>query len=308
MNDLQGILQDYLSIRRALGFKLEKPGTLLAGFVAFVKASGRPVITGALALAWATKPANATPNRWAMRLDMVRIFSRYAHTLDPRHEIPPYDLLPRSNSRCQPYIYTDAEVVSLMAAATRISDSFRGQTYRTLIGLLASTGMRVGEVLSLDRTDVDLDEGILTIRNGKFGKSREVPLHSTVCRALRAYTTLRDHRFRRRSTTPAFFVSLAGTRLFYSNVQRTFSQLVEWAGLVDRKPRRPRMHDLRHALAVRTLIDWYREGLDVERQLPVLSTYLGHVHPSHTYWYLSAVPELAGLGAQRLQESLGELP
>ena len=262
MNDLHQILQDYLSIRRALGFKLDKPGTLLAGFVAFVTAAGSPVITGALAVAWATKPANATPNRWAMRLDMVRIFSRYAHTLDPRHEIPASDLLPRSKSRSQPYMYTDAEVDSLMAAANRIGDSFRVQTCRTFIGLLASTGMRVGEVLSLDRTDVDLDEGILTIRNGKFGKSREVPFHSTVCRALRAYTTLRDRRFHRRSTTPAFFVSLAGTRLFYSNVQRTFSQLVEWTGLVDRHPRRPRLHDLRHTFALRTLLDWYRDGLD----------------------------------------------
>jgi integrase len=207
----------------------------------------------------------------------------------------------------QPYIYADVEVAGLMVAALRIEDPFRAQTYRTLIGLLASTGMRVGEAIDLDQTDVDWREGILTVRDSKFGKSREVPLHPTAVEALENYNALRDQRFRRPSS-PAFFLSLAGTRLFYRNVHPAFLRLVGWAEISDRKPRRPRIHDLRHTFAVRTLIDWYQAGFDIERQLPLLSTYLGHVSPSSTYWYLSAVPDLMGVAALRLEESLGELP
>jgi integrase len=307
VTDLEQVLRDYLSLRRALGFKLERQGALLPGFVASVEASGSSVITTALALAWAMKPARVTARWAATRLDMVRTLARYAHTLDPRTEIPPQDLLPHPRQRCQPYMYSDAEVVAPMAATQRIGDPFRAHTYRTVIGLLASTGMRVGEAIALDRTGLNGEERLITIRDGKFGKSREVPLHPQTFRALEDYVGRRNQRFRR-SASPAFFVSLAGTRLIYNNVQRTFSQLVVRAGLAGREPHRPRLHDLRHTFAVRTLIDWYRAGLDVERQLPVLSTYLGHVNPSSTYWYLSAAPELLGVAAQRLEDSLGELP
>jgi integrase len=194
-----------------------------------------------------------------------------------------------------------------MAGTGQISDPFRAHTYRTLIGLLASTGMRVGEAIDLDRTSLDGVHGVITVRHGKFGKSREVPLHSSTLEALEEYVR---HRHRRcsRPVSSAFFLSLAASRLIYRNVHPTFLRLVGWAGLADRKPRRPRIHDLRHTFAVRTLIDWYWAGLDVERQLPILSTYLGHVSPSSTYWYLSAVPELLGVAARRLEESLGELP
>ncbi len=233
---------------------------------------------------------------------MVRAFARYVQTLDPRTEIPPYDVFSRSRHRPRPYIYADPEVVALTAAADRIQQPFRSQTYRTLIGLLASTGMRIGEAVALDKTDVDPEQQILTVRDGKFGKSREVPLHPTTCRALEDYARSRSRHFHR-STSSAFFLSLRGTRLIYNNVHLTFFRLVDRAGLADRKPRRPRIHDLRHTFAVRTLIDWYRAGLDVESRLPLLSTYLGHVGPSTTYWYLSAVPELTGVAAERLERT-----
>jgi integrase len=307
VSELRQVLRDYLSLRRAVGFKLARDGALLPDFIAAVETSGSSVITTALALAWATKPERATARWAAERLTMVRAFARYAHTVDPRNEIPPPELLPGRRRRLPPYIYSDAEVVALMAATHRIGDPFRALTYRTVIGLLASTGMRVGEAIALDRPAVQDDERLITVRHGKFGKSREVPLHGTTARALQEYVERRDRRFRR-SASPAFFVSLAGTRLIYNNVHRTFARLLAEAGLADREPRRPRIHDLRHAFAVRTLIDWYRAGLDVERQLPVLSTYLGHVKPSTTYWYLSAAPELLGVAAERLEDSLGELP
>lgn len=307
MSDLHRILTDYLTLRRSLGFKLERAGRLLPDFVAYVEQSGSRVITVPLALAWAKQPSDATPYWWAARLSMVRGFAGYARTLDSRHEVPPGDLMSAPRPRLLPYIYSEADVRALMDATYRVRDPFRSHTYRTLIGLLASTGMRVGEAIGLDRTDLDSKEGILTVRDGKFGKSREVPLHPTTLDAVQEYVRQRSRRFSR-PRSPAFFLSLAGTRLFYKNVHSAFLRLVAWAGLTERKPRRPRIHDLRHSFAVHTLADAYRAGLDVERQLPVLSTYLGHVSPSSTYWYLSAVPELLGVAARRLEKSLGALP
>ena len=307
MNDLHQTVRDYLTLRRSLGFKLEREGRLLPDFVAFLDKSGSPVITPPLALAWATQPAAATAYWWATRLGMVRAFARYVRTIDARTKVLPDDALPRTRPRLQPYIYSDADVMALMAVTRRIRDPFRAHTYRTLIGLLASTGIRVGEAIDLDRTDLDREEGVITVRDAKFGKSREVPLHSTTVEAIEDYAGHRNRRLAR-SVTPALFLSLAGTRLLYQNVHLTFLRLVQWAGLSDRKPRRPRIHDLRHSYAVRTLTDAYRAALDVERQLPLLSPYLGHVNPSSTYWYLSAIPELLGVAARRLENSLGELP
>jgi integrase len=184
---------------------------------------------------------------------------------------------------------------------------FSRSTSSTLFGLLAATGMRVGEALALDRTDFDRHDGVLTIRCGKFGKSREVPLHPSAQAALRAYERERD-RVIPRPTCLACFLSGKGTRLIRQNVNVTFWRVLRHAGLWDRNPRRPRIHDLRHSFAVQTLCDWYRSGANVETKIPLLSTYLGHVNPSSTYWYLTAVPELVGLAAQRLERSMGDLP
>lgn len=303
MSALRQVLDDYLALRRSLGFKLVQNGELLPSFVASL---GRSAITTAAAVAWATQP-NGDPSYHARRLGMVRGFAEYAHSLDPRHEIPPVDALPHRPTRRRPYLYTDSDVLALMHAAQVVLEGLRPHTYGTLIGLLATTGIRVGEAIALDITDVDLVEAILTIRDGKFGKSREVPVHPSTRDALRAYARARDRFFRGRSKGESFFLSHAGTRLIYKNVQHTFSRLVDDAALGDQTPR-PRLHDLRHTFAIQTLTRWYRSKVDIEARLPVLSTYLGHVSPVSTYWYLSTSPELMGLAARRLERALGGLP
>ena len=307
MIDLRKALTDYLDLRRSLGFKLEWAEQRISAFLDHLQRAGSPVITTALAVEWATLPQGTTRRWWAHRLWYVRGFARHAHSLDPRHEVPPTDIIPTSHRRRPVYLYSDDEVKALMAAAGELKDPFRALTLSSLIGLLAATGMRVGEVIALDRRDVDWKEAVLTIRDGKFGKSREVAVHPTTIDALRRYTRERDCRFPR-STCPAFFVSLANKRLIYQNVHWTFFRLIDYTGLSGRKPRRPCIHDLRHSFALWTMSGWYRSGLDVERRLPLLSTYLGHVGPSSTYWYLSAAPELMELAMKRLEEHLGELP
>ncbi len=192
-----------------------------------------------------------------------------------------------------------------MAAAGTLRSPLRAATYQTLIGLLAVTGLRVGEAIRLDRDDIDWNQGLLIVRNSKFGKSREIPLHETAVRALRDYSRERDQLYRAPSV-PAVFISTAGTRLLYCNVNWTFLRLVHRAGL---KPRsgscRPRLHDLRHSFAVRTLLEAHQSGSDVKVRLSLLSTYLGHVDPAATYWYLSAAPELLALAGHRLDDHLG---
>jgi len=305
--DLRKALADYLDLRRSLGFKLQWADQRLSGFLDHLEEAGSPVITIPLALSWARQPTGAKPGWWAMRLGLVRGFARYVHTLDPRTEIPPADLHRRTKTRQALHLYSDSDVRALMDAAQELKDPFRALTCSTLIGLLAVSGMRVGEAIGLDRDDLDWKEAVLTIRHAKFDKSRQVPLHPTALDALKRYAVMRDRRFRRGASF-AFFLSLAGKRLIYQNVHFTFHRLVDRAGLADRKPRRPRIHDLRHSFVLWTLRDWYRSGTDVERRLPLLSTYLGHVDPSTTYWYMTAAPELLCTAAKRLEERMGDLP
>jgi integrase len=305
MIDLGALLGDYLQVRRALGYKLERAGRLLPGFVRFVHDAGAPFITTELALAWAAQSPRGMPWWGADRLTLVRGFARYVRAVDPRTQVPPTTLLPCKRPRRTPYLYADAEVRALMDAADRALAPFMGATYRTLLGLLASTGMRVGEAIALDQADCDLTRGILRVRHAKFNKSRLVALHVSTATALCTYGRLRDRRFRR-SRSPSFFVSRAGTRLHYKNVHFTFLRLVRTAGLADQRPHRPRPHDLRHSFVVYTLRDWYRAGVDVEARLPWLSTYLGHVSPSSTYWYMTAAPELVTVAHRRLERFLEE--
>lgn len=306
MSTLSQALEDYLRMRRALGFKLERTGQLLAGFVDYADRAGVDRVTIDLALAWATQPAGADRSWHAARLGVVRGFARYLSTLDPGTEVPPADVLPGRSRRAVPYLYSDAEIAAVLAAARGIRSPLRSATYQALIGLLAATGLRVGEAIALDRDDVDHHQGLLVVRDGKFGKSREVALHSSTCRALDAYGQLRD-RLCPAPATPAWFVSTTGTRLIYNNVHHEFHRLAGQAGLRPRsKQCRPRPHDLRHTFAVATLLDWYRDGGDVTARLPLLSTYLGHTDPGSTYWYLSAAPELLALAARRLEHSLGQ--
>lgn len=308
MSRLGPALADYLRLRRSLGFRLERAGKLLAQFIAYLDAMGADTVTIEAALAWATLPAGGGARWLAMRLTVVRGFATHLHALDPAHELIPSDLLPDRGGRATPYLYTDAEVAALMGATGILRTPFRAATYATLIGLLAVAGLRVGEAIRLDRGDLDSREGALTIRMSKFGKSRLVPLHPTTVAALRRYLA-RDDRPRPRIPTTALFVSGAGTRLRYCNVNWTFLELVRTAGLRPRSAAcRPRLHDLRHTFVVRTILDAYRADLDVGARLPILSTYLGHVSPAATYWYLSAAPELLAAAGDRLERHLGGRP
>lgn len=300
MSELRQALDNYLAIRRSLGFKLARTGLLLADFVAHMESNGIDTITTDAALAWAILPPNGASEWWAQRLSVVRAFARHLHAIDPAHEVPPVGLLPGRSHRATPYLYSDADIAALMAAARSLRSPLRAATFETLVGLLAVTGLRIGEALRLDRADVDLVEGVVTIRFTKFGKSREVPLHRSTVDALAAYTRERD-RLCPVPVDPAFFMSMAGTRLLYCNAHLAWLDLVHRAGLQPRSARcRPRPHDLRHSFAVRTLLDWYRDDADVQARMPLLSTYLGHVHPANTYWYLSAAPELLNIVAARL--------
>jgi integrase len=248
-------------------------------------------------------PENAQPIWWQQRLSAVRGFACYMVTIDPATEVPPGNLLRGAVTRAVPYLYTSSEIIELMASTAVLRPVLRAATYETLIGLLAVTGMRIGEAIALQRDDVDLERGLITIRFSKFDRERLVPLHSSTTAALGSYAARRDERFPiRRATT--FFVSSRGTPLLHSGVQRSFATLVAKVGLQPRSPRcRPRVHDLRHRFAVETLLGWYRSGEDVAAKLPVLSTFLGHVKPRNTYWYLSATPELLALAAARLEQS-----
>lgn len=304
MSVLGQCLEDYLSVRRALGFKLECESRLLTAFIGFMEHEGATTITAQRAVAWATQ-TKASVNWRARRLDAVRGFARYLQAIDPSTEVPPAGQLPRCNSRAVPYIYNDTEVSGLMAAAQTLRPRIGRCTYATLIGLLAVTGMRPGEAIRLDRGDVDWEHAVLPVRNTKFGKSREVALHATTIAALLAYSRRRDELIPRPSS-PSFFISQAGTRLLRHVIDHTYRYLVRCADLQRVSPRsRPRLHDFRHTFAVRTVLDWYRDGGDVASRLPLLSTYLGHVNPSSTYWYLSATPELLALASDRLQRFLG---
>ena len=236
---------------------------------------------------------------------MVRGFARHLQALDPATEVPPAGLLACRNRRAVPYLYCDAEVAALMAATASLRPALHAATHKTLIGLLSATGMRLGEVIRLDRADLDAAGGLLTIRDSKFAKSRQIPLHPSTLAALAEYGQLRDQHCPCPSTR-ALLVPTAGTRLISQAIHYVFARLVRQAGLQPRSPEcRPRLHDFRHCLAVNTLLAWYRQGLDVQARLPVLSTMLGHSTPANTYWYLSAVPELLALAAERRQTGLG---
>ena len=304
MKTLRTHLAEYLEMRRGHGFKTKRHEWLLSSFLTFLEVKQQRVISSDLALDWAKNPAEAHPGWWAKKLSTVRVFARYVHVVDARHQIPPRSLLPESTPRSTPVLYSARDISKILRAALRLASPFRAQTHHTLFGLLATTGMRVGEGIRLDRNDVDWQNQLIVIRHSKFRKSREVALHASAMHALEQYASDRD-RFHRKARSSAFFVSLAGTRLIYNNVHGTFAALLRGAGI---ERERARLHDLRHTFAVSTLLRWHREGLDVHVWLPRLSTYLGHTDPSSTYWYLTASPELMTLVGRKLERVLGALP
>ena len=299
MTPLRDALADYLSLRRSLGYKLHRSEKLLGQFIDFLEARAARTITTENALAWACQSPHASVNWRSNRLSAVRVFANHLHAVDAATEVPPKDLLPWRSSRASPYLYSQQEIAALMEAASRLASPLRAATYQTLIGLLAVTGMRVGEAIGLDRHDFNAEQRVLLVRHAKFSKTRELPLHPTTAATLGRYLACWHGQ---RKATDALFISTAGTRLLYCNVQLTFQQLTRQAGLSARTSRcRPRIHDLRHAFAVSTLLDAYREASDIDQRLTLLSTYLGHVNPAATYWYLSAAPELLAKAAERLE-------
>jgi integrase/recombinase XerD len=302
--------EQYLALRRALGHKLDEAHRLLPRYVTYLDETGAETVTVALAMGWATEPSGGGPPStvWGRRLAVARGFARHLAAFDPRTEVPPLGLLaPTSAHRAVPYLYSDAETAALMRAARQLPCPLRAATHETLIGLLAVTGMRIGEVIRLDRDDIDWEDESLVVRDSKFGKSRRLPLHATTVDALASYACVRD-RLRPTPTEPAFFVTRAGTRLIYTDALAVFHRLLDHTGVGRAASRRPRPHDYRHSFAVATLLDWYREGLDVQGRMPWLSTYLGHNSPISTYWYLSAAPELMGIAAARLQATMEARP
>lgn len=304
MKRLRQAVNDYLMMRRSLGFKLYHVERDLGSFVSFMEREKAPHITIDLALKWAMQPSEVHAAYWAQRLSAVRGFARHWSAIDPHTQVPPGGLLPFPNRRAQPYLYTEEDIQGLMAAAKalRPRDGLRGWTYHCLLGLLTVTGLRISELIALERRDVDLQEGLLTIRGTKFGKVRLVPLHLSTRDALTRYAQLRDAYLDRQSAVN-FLVSDHGRPLEASNVRRTFYHLSRQTGLRGAGDSNgPRLHDFRHRFATESLLRWYRSGGDVARLLPVLATYLGHSNVRDTYWYLSTCPELMGHAARRLEK------
>jgi integrase len=305
---LRRAAEDYLGMRRTLGFKLTTQGAQLMSFVGYCESAGSDRITSELALQWATTTRSRSRHDayLARRLMTVRIFARHYQTLDPDSEIPPEDALPHHKCRIAPYLYSSQEITALLDAAARLRPPLRAATWQTLIGLLAVTGMRKSEACRLDDGHLDLDHATLVVLDSKFGKSRRLFLHPSAVAALRDYRQRRDQWCPHRAE-PSFFVSIRGTRLDAENLSATFNALVEAAGITTlARHRRPRLHDLRHSFTVAALIEFYHDGGDVQSRLPILSTWLGHVDPKSTYWYLQQVPQLLALAADRLEPVEGD--
>jgi integrase/recombinase XerD len=307
MTRLRQAVREYLNMRRSLGFKLRETGRLLLAFVQFMEEHRSSYITTRLALAWAQQPSIVQPAEWGHRLSVVRTFARHRSATDSRTQIPPPGLLPFQPKRARPYLYSEEEIRSLLHAALKMPYSFeRGKLrpwiYYCLFGLLNVSGLRLGEARNLELQDVDLKAGVLTIRGAKFGKTRLVPLHASTCTVLADYLARRRRHWAGRAVSSYLFVSSRGNRLDAGDIHRTFYTLSRQIGL--RGPsdsHGPRLHDMRHRFATNTLVQWYRSGEDPERRLPLLSTYLGHVHVSDTFWYLSACPELMREAMSRLE-------
>lgn len=314
MNTLRQAVQEYLSLRRGLGFKLQETGKGLLDFVTFMEQHRASYITQALALAWAQQPLNVQPAHWAQRLCFVRGFARHRSATDPRTQIPPQGLLPFQPKRARPYLYSDDEIRSLLRAARNMPcryerSELRPWTYHCLFGLLSVSGLRLGEARSIELQDVDLKAAVLTIRGAKFGKSRLLPLHASTCEVLADYIARRNRHWAARPVSSYLFVSNRGHRLDSAAIHRTFyalSRQIGLRGVADSHG--PRLHDMRHVFATTTLVRWYKSDQDPERRLPILSAYLGHVHVADTQWYLSGSPELMREAMRRLEHRWEDRP
>jgi|SRR5665213_439403 len=310
MNQLSKELDRYLTIRRSLGYGLTTTATILQRFVDFAEQQDADHISTDLFLRWKEAFGHANQQTWVGYLGIVRVFAQWLHGLDPLNEVPPKGLIPCRLHRPKPYIYSDEETRNILKAAAELPSKrgMRALTYSTLFGLLAVTGLRIKEALALDNRDVDLEQGVLTIRRGKGGKARLVPITDSVASHLKAYVNRRDQLVG--FVPQSFFATEQGTRPDDCSARYNFSSVCQRIGLrpvikprYGRHGRGPRIHDLRHTFAARTLIGWYRTGKDPSREMHKLTTYLGHWNPEHTYWYIEAVPELLELASQRVTGS-----
>ena len=295
-------VQEYLKFRRSCGYQLESPGKELMLFARYAALTGhKGPLTTELAVRWAKLPQDANPRYWATRYAIVRRFAEYRFLFDPATEIPPKGLLGPSKRRLSPHIYSDEEIAALLQAASQLTptDGLHPRTYVTLFGLLVSTGMRISEALNLSRKDADLETGILTIKETKFRKSRLVPMHPSTQQALRCYSKFRDC-YHPEAMSKTFFLAEKGTPLNYRGVLYVFLKLRRKLGRQETN-NKPRIHDIRHTFAIRRLLKWYEEGANLDQKILALSTYLGHVQVTDTYWYLSAVPELLAIVSEKFE-------
>ena len=308
MKSLRAYVDDYLRLRRALGYKLERHGRLLPQLISYLEAAGASTITSELAISWARQPTGAHPRHWAARLSIARGFAAYMHTIDPRTEVPPADVFAVRYRRPTPYLWSEEDVRRLLEAARTLRHPLKAVSFEALFGLLAVSGMRVGEAIALDLDDVDLERGVVTIREqtAKLERARLVPLHLTAVQALEQYVRTRQ-RLCPKPRSRAFFLSSTGTRIDRSAVNKTLRKITIALGLRT-ETARPRAHDLRHGFAISTLIEWQRSGVRIDERIAALSTYLGHISPADTYWYLTATPELMESAAQRLERRFGGRP
>lgn len=301
MSTLASRLEDYLSMRRGLGFTLKSEGTALPSFVEFMELNNAVTITNKLALSWAMLPKNVKPNQWSRRLSFVRGFAKYCYAFDQCSEVPASQLLPFCKQRSSPYYFSDADIKHLLdkSLVQRESAGVSGRTTHCILSLLCTTGLRISEALRLDITDFNTEKGVLYVNSSKFGKSRLIPLHSSMVVFLKDYLSYATNNIAT-CNTAALFKKTNPHRVSYDNIYRRFRHICD--DLPDQPGRRrPTLHGLRHRFAVKTLLNWYNDGIDVDLWLPVLSTYMGHVEVGDTYWYISAYPELMDAARRRLE-------
>jgi integrase len=296
------LVEDYLATRRKMGFALEIAGAQLLAFARYADQTGhRGPVTSDLTVRWAQSSQKSTPLTWARRVEVLRPFAKYCSQFDAATEIVPRRFFGAAHRRLIPHIYRELEIEALLKETDNLLpvDGLRPLTYYTLFGLVAATGLRISEALHLKLQDLDLGHSILTVRQTKFRKSRLLPLHSTTVAALRRYAEARQHRFGRQSLE-SFFVSDRGTPLPDRTVHCTFEKLRKRLGWIARGGHAaPRIHDLRHSFICHSLLRSYQQARPIDNIIDVLSTYVGHVKISDTYWYVTATPELMAVAAQR---------
>lgn len=301
-------LEQYLAFRRRHGGDWTATAQELHPFVAFADTEAAEWISVDLFMEWKDRFGSAGTTTWNNRLSAVRGFTAWLRDIDPRTEVPSKDLLPRRYQRPTPYIYSDSELAQILTEAARLPSrlGLRSETYVTLFGLLAVTGLRIGEAIGLDDRDVDLDTAVLFVRRGKNDKSRYIPVTDCTAERLGQYRAARSRIFGT-VATEAFFVGENGNRLEIHAAQSNFAKIGQKIGLREKQPgtkfgRGPRLHDMRHSMASKTILDWFRSGRSPDREMYKLSTYLGHGNPGDTYWYIEAVPELLSLASERAEQ------